>query len=89
VREEALHAIDTHGLLDSLRADEALIIRFGRELLESPQVSNDTFNAVRARYGEKGLLELTAVMSVYMMNAAILRVMDHRAAADARHLSLR
>jgi 4-carboxymuconolactone decarboxylase len=89
VREEALHAIDTHGSLDSLPADEALIIRFGRELLESPQVSDNTFNAVRARYGEQGLLELTAVMSVYTMNANILRVMDHQAAADARHLTPR
>jgi hypothetical protein len=69
--------------LDGLTADEALIMRFGRELLESPQVGDATFNAVRARYGEQGLLELTAVMSVYTMNAAILRVMDHEAAADA------
>src|SRR6476660_9891595 len=44
-REEALHAVDTHGPLHGLTADEALIIRFGRELLESPQVSDDTFNA--------------------------------------------
>jgi 4-carboxymuconolactone decarboxylase len=88
-REEALHAVDTHGPLDGLTADETLIIRFGRELLESPQVSDETFNAVRARYGEQGLLELTAVMSVYTMNANILRVMDHRAAADARHLTPR
>jgi 4-carboxymuconolactone decarboxylase len=89
VREEAIRAIDTHGPLDGLTADEALIIRFGRELLESPGVSDATFNAVRARYGEKGLLELTAVMSVYLMNAAILRVLDHQAAADARHLTPR
>jgi 4-carboxymuconolactone decarboxylase len=89
VREEALHAVDTHGPLDGLTADEALIIRFGRELLESPRVSDATFNAVRARYGEKGLLELTAVMSVYTMNANILQVMDHQAAADARHLTPR
>ena len=89
VREETLHAVDTHGPLDGLTADEALIIRFGRELLESPQVSDDTFTAVRARYGEQGLLELTAVMSVYTMNANILRVMDHQAAADARHLTPR
>ena len=74
----------THSLLDALD-----FRRFGRELLESPQVSDDTFNAVRARYGEKGLLELTAVMSVYTMNANILRVMDHQAAADARHLTPR
>ena len=88
-REEALHAVDTHGPLEGLTADKALIIRFGRELLESPQVSDDTFHAVRARYGDKGLLELTAVMSVYTMNANVLRVMDHQAAADARHLTPR
>ena len=29
-REEALHAVDTHGSLDELTTDEALIIRFGR-----------------------------------------------------------
>jgi len=88
-REEALHAVDTHGSLDELTTDEALIIRFGRELLEAPRGGDDTFEAVRARFGENGLMELTAVMSVYMMNATVLRVMDHQAAADARHLTPR
>lgn len=88
-REKALQIVDTYASVDQLTADEALIVRFGRELLEAPQVSDETFHAVRARYGEKGLLELTAVMSVYMMNASILRVMDHRAATDARHLTPR
>ena len=32
-REEAIHAVDTYGPLDGLTEDEALIIRFGRELL--------------------------------------------------------
>lgn len=86
-REEAIHAVDTNGPLDDLTADEALILRFGRELLQAPAVSDETFGAVRERYGEKGLLELTAVMSVYMMNATILRVMEHKAAPDARHLT--
>ncbi|MFT5394585.1 MAG: 4-carboxymuconolactone decarboxylase [Gammaproteobacteria bacterium] len=88
-REEAIHAVDTYSSLEHLAADEALIIQFGRELLEAPQVSDDTFQAVRDRYGEKGLLELTALMSVYMMNASILRVMDHQAAPSARHLTAR
>jgi 4-carboxymuconolactone decarboxylase len=86
-REEALHAVDTHAPLDGLTPDEALIIRFGRELLEQPAVSDDTFNAVRARYGERGLLELVAAMSVYTMNANILRVMDVQPAAEARRLA--
>jgi 4-carboxymuconolactone decarboxylase len=88
-REEALAAVDTYGSLHELTADEALIIQFGRELLQAPRLSDETFQAVRARYGEKGLLELTAVMSVYMMNATILRAMDHRPQAGARHLSPR
>lgn len=88
-REEALQVVDTYAPVDGLTSDEALIIRFGRELLESPRVTDETFNAVKARWGENGLMELTAVMSVYMMNASILRVMDHRAAPDARHLTPR
>jgi 4-carboxymuconolactone decarboxylase len=86
-REEALHAVDTHAPLDGLTPDEALIIRFGRELLESPAVTQETFDAVVARYGENGLFELVAVMSVYTFNANILRTMDHRAGADARMLT--
>ena len=89
MREEAINAVDTYGPLDDLTDDEALIIQFGRELLEAPAINDDTYEAVRNRYGEKGLLELTAIMSVYMMNANILRVMEHKAAPDARHLSPR
>ncbi len=89
MREEAIHAVDTYGPLDDLTEDEALIIQFGRELLETPAVRDQTFDAVRKRYGEAGLLELTAVMSVYIMNATILRVMEHKAAPEARHLTPR
>ena len=86
-REEALHVVDTHGPLDGLTADEALIIRFGRELLEQPEVTDSTFDAARARFGETGLMELVAVMSVYTMNANVLRVVNHQPAPDARWLT--
>lgn len=89
VRKVAILAIDTFGSLDNLTGDEALIIRFGRELLESERVSDETADAVRKRYGEKGLLELTAIMGIYLTNAAILRTMDHQAAENARHLTPR
>ncbi len=86
-REEAIHAVDTHGRLDGLTSDETLIIRFGRQLLEEPAVSDETIDAVRARYGERGLMELVAIMSVYTMNANILRVADVQPAAEARRLT--
>mgnify|MGYP000069977963 CR=1 FL=1 len=88
-REAAIHAVDTFGPLDGLTSDEALIVRYGRELLEDKKVADATVEAVRKRWGEKGLLELTATMAVYLMNATILRAMDHRAATDARHLTPR
>jgi 4-carboxymuconolactone decarboxylase len=88
-REEAFHAIDTLGPLDDLTDDEALIISFGRELLETRKVSDATVEAVRKRYGEKGVLELVAVMGVYTMNATILRAMDHPAPPGARRLTPR
>ena len=86
-REEALHTVDTHGPLAGLTTDESLIVRFGQELLEQPAISDDTFNAVRARFGERGLMELVAIMSVYTMNANILRVVNFQAAPEARHLT--
>jgi len=88
-REEAIRAVETFGPVNGLTEDEATIIRYGRELLEERKVTDATFDAVRRRWGERGLMELTAVMSVYLMNAAILRAMDHRAAPDARHLTPR
>ena len=66
-----------------------MTVKFGRELLGEPKISDETFNAVKARYGERGLFELVAVMSVYTFNANILRVVDHQAAPEARHLTPR
>ena len=89
VSEATFNAIDTLGPLDGLAADEALIIRYGRELMETKRVSDETFEAVRKRYGEKGLMEITALMSVYTMNATVLRAVEHPAPPGARRLTPR
>jgi 4-carboxymuconolactone decarboxylase len=86
-REEAINVIDKRLPVDGLTPDEALIISFGRELLEQPAISDATFNAVKERWGIKGLMELVAVMSVYTMNANMLRTMEWEAGPDARRLT--
>ena len=88
-REEAINAVDKYLPLEGLTRDEQLIIQFGRELLHEPKISAATFDAVKERYGINGLMELVAAMSVYTFNANVLRVMDHQAAPEARHLSPR
>ena len=87
VSEEALSAVDERKSLEALTADEALIIGFGRELLESPDVSDATFDAVRRRYGENGLMELVGTMGVYLVNSTILKAVRHRPEAGARLLT--
>ena len=52
-REEAINAIDTFAPLDDLTPDEALIIGYGRELLEDKHVTDATFAAVQARFGRE------------------------------------
>jgi 4-carboxymuconolactone decarboxylase len=86
-REEAIRVIDEYLALEELTADEALIVGFGRELLKAERVTDETFEAVRMRYGERGLLELVGAMSVYVMNASILRAMDVQPLPDSRLLT--
>jgi 4-carboxymuconolactone decarboxylase len=88
-REEAINVVDKYLPVDGLTRDEQLIITFGRELLHEPKISDATFEAVKERWGIRGLMELVAVMSAYTFNANILRVMDHQAAPEARHFSPR
>ena len=78
VSESTLDIVDRRAPLDGLPADQALIIRFGRELLDDLALSDASYEAVRRRYGEKGLMELSATMGAYLMNATVLRTVDHR-----------
>ena len=78
VTEATLNIVDRRGALDGLSADEALIIRFGRELLDDLVLSDATYEAARHRYGEKGMMELAATMGAYLMNATVLRTVGHQ-----------
>jgi 4-carboxymuconolactone decarboxylase len=72
IRPEVVEVVNSRGGLDSLGPDEALIIRFGRELVEQTRLSDETFQAAKARFGEKGVMELTALVGHYLMMACIL-----------------
>jgi 4-carboxymuconolactone decarboxylase len=71
-REEAIDVIGHRHPLDRLTQEEAMIVAYGRELLGDHKVSNATFEAVRARYGDQGVTDLTATMGYYAMIACTL-----------------
>lgn len=72
VRREAIDVIGRRGSLGQLDEDEALIVGYGRELLRNRRVSDATFEAARARYGDQGVTELTSIMGYYTMLACAL-----------------
>lgn len=87
VSEATLNVIDKRLPLEGLAEDEALIIRFSRELGDERRLSQATFDAARQRFGEKGMMELAATVGAYLMNAAILHTVDHQPPAGGRFLS--
>ena len=76
VRDEAIDVVANRGDLGALTADEALIVRYGRELFRDHRVSDATFAAAKERFGEQGITELTATMGYYGMLACALNAFE-------------
>lgn len=58
----------------SLQPDEQAVYDFCRELLETRQVSDPVFAAVKARFGERGVVDLIGVMGYYHIVSMALNV---------------
>ena len=86
VSEEAIQVVAERKGLDSLTDNEALIVRYGRELLKGNRVSSATFEAAKARFGDQGVTELTATMGYYGMLACALNAFEVEPPADALRL---
>ena len=65
VRDEVIAAVGTRADLDGLAADEAAIVRYVRELLETNRVSAGSFDSLRELVGEAGIVDLTGLVGYY------------------------
>ena len=61
----------------SLEPDEAAVYDFSTELLSRHEVSDATFAAARHALGERGMVDLMALMGYYQMIAMMLNVDRH------------
>ena len=86
VSDEAIDAIANRGELDALSDDEALVIRYGRELFRDHRVSDGTFREAEARFGVQGVVDRTATMGYYGMLACALNAFEVEPPADAPKL---
>ena len=55
--------------LPELSGEESAVINYGREFFRTRRVSQPTFDAARAAFGERGLIELTNLMGYYSVLA--------------------
>jgi 4-carboxymuconolactone decarboxylase len=76
VRREAIDLVAHRAPLESFTADEAVIVRYTRELLREHRVSQPVFDRMKAVFGEKGLVELTAMIGYFSMLACTLNAFE-------------
>lgn len=57
--------------------DEAIVHDFATELLTTREVGDDTYAAMRDRFGERGVVELVVTLGHYTIVALILNVDRH------------
>jgi 4-carboxymuconolactone decarboxylase len=76
VRQEAIDVIANRGELAALPPFEAEIIDYGRQLLRSRRVSQQTFEAALKRFGEQGMVDLTTLLGYYTMIACALNAFE-------------
>ena len=54
--------------------EETVVWEFGNELLQTKEVSDATFNAVKEKFGEKGVMDLVGGMGYYTVVSMVLNV---------------
>ncbi len=79
-------AIKHNGPLASLDAKDALIIRYGREVMRDHHLSATTWAEAETRFTRQGALEIAAIMGDYALAAMLLHAVDQRLPAGMEPL---
>ena len=71
---------------DGLGIDEKIVYDFSRELLETNDLSDATYDAVLARFGEAGVVDLTATIGFYCFVSVTLNMLREEVPDDGEGL---
>ena len=89
VREEAIESVRDKITPKGLTDEEAEVVAYAQEILRTNRVSGKTFEANKLRLGEVGVVDLTALVGVYSMLAAVMNAFEVEAPEDpALHLPM-
>ena len=76
VRAEAIEIVGNKGGLGGLTKEEAVIVRYGREVIGDHKLSQEAFDAALAQFGETDIIVLGALMGYYLMISCTLIATD-------------
>ena len=76
VSDSTIKAIAQGTAPDGLSGDEELLVRYTTELLRNHKISDSTFNAVKDKWGEGGVVNVTTLIGHYLLVAQILAAFD-------------
>ena len=76
VSEDTIRAIAQGTAPQGLADDEAMLVRYTVELLRDRKISDATFNAVKNKYGDRGVVDVTALIGHYLLVGQILAAFD-------------
>ena len=76
MREEAIAAVRDKADTSNLSADEEAIINYVRQLFRTNRVDQQTFDALKDRYGAQWLIEMTTVAGYYGMLAGVVNAFE-------------
>jgi 4-carboxymuconolactone decarboxylase len=62
--------------VETFSSEDAALVSFVREMIHDHRVSEPTFQAVHGRFGDKGMVELSATIGYYAMLACTLNTFD-------------
>lgn len=88
VSSATLAALQVGARPKDLPADEEIALDFARELLNSHGVSEPTYLAASARFGEQGVVELTTLVGYFVMVSWLMNVAHTPAASQAQAAAL-
>ena len=73
---ETIRAVHQKKGTESFSSEDAQIVSFVREMIHDHRVSEPTFQAIHGRFGDKGMVELSATIGYYAMLACTLNTFD-------------
>jgi 4-carboxymuconolactone decarboxylase len=87
IRSEVADAIADGRRPAALSADEEIVYDYAMEILKNKQVSNATFERAKARFGARGIVDMTGLVGYYTFLAMQLNAAQYPQPKDAKKLA--